>query len=82
MLPISSAIILSSCSGSGGGSAPSESPSPTPPSELPISGNYNAHLKNSETIVTTNNWTVTNDNSDSIEQKTLPNGWTIEVKYE
>lgn len=40
------------------------------------------HVRHGEIVVTANGWTVSNDNTDPIEQKTLSNGWMVEVKYE
>ena len=40
------------------------------------------HVKHGEVVTTANGWVVSNDNTDPIEQKTLANGWKVEVKYE
>lgn len=39
-------------------------------------------IKYGATVTTSNNWQVSNDNTDPVVQKTLSNGWTVEVKYE
>lgn len=40
------------------------------------------HVRHGEVVVTSNGWTVSNDNTDPVEQKILSNGWMVEVKYE
>lgn len=40
------------------------------------------HIKYGQAVTTSNNWEVAMDTTDPVEQKTLSNGWTVEVKYE
>lgn len=49
---------------------------------VPPSTNSTNHVKYGQTVTLGNGWQVSNDNTDPVEQKTLPNGWQIEVKYE
>lgn len=53
--------------------------------EQPVMSFENApanHVRHGEIVVTSNGWTVSSDNTDPVEQKTLSNGWMVEVKYE
>lgn len=72
-------LFLAACSGPGSdaGFAPGMA---TEPITLPATATNN--IKNGEIVRTSNGWTVSNDNTDPVEQKTLSNGWTVEVKYE
>lgn len=75
-----SVFILMGCKGAGfdSGFAPGAITHP-PPATTTTSTN---HVKYGQTVTTSNGWQVSNDNSDPVEQKTLSNGWTVEVKYE
>ena len=68
---------LESC-GAPSGNAPS-TPVPTPSPSTTV---YETFPKFGETKSTSLGWEVTADTSDSIETKTLANGWTIEVLHE
>lgn len=72
-------LFFAACSGPGAdaGFAPGMA---TEPITLPVTPTNN--IKNGEVVRTSNGWTVSNDNTDPVEQKTLSNGWTVEVKYE
>lgn len=73
-------LFLVACSGPGAdsGFAPGTAITPV---ELPTL-TPDSHVKYGEVVTTQNGWQVANDNTDPVEQKTLPNGWTVEVKYE
>lgn len=40
------------------------------------------HIKYGEVVHASNGWTVSSDYTDPVQQKTLSNRWTVEVKYE
>lgn len=79
---ISIALFIASCSGPGAESefAPGTILNPSPVTS-PVTSSTN-HVKYGESVTTTNGWNVSADTTDSVEKKTLPNGWTIEAKYE
>lgn len=73
-------LFLVACTDSGAdlGFAPSAAVQPV---TLPTTITTN-HVKYGEVVTTGNGWTVSNDNTDSVEQKTLASGWKVQVKYE
>lgn len=79
-LLIASVLFLVACSGPGSesGFAPGEAIKQV---TLPEATSTN-HIKYGELVNTSNGWRVSNDNTDPVEQKTLSNGWMVEVKYE
>ncbi len=52
------------------------------PDTLPTPASGGNYIKYGEAVTTSNGWVVNYDSADSIEHTNLPNGWTIEVKYE
>ena len=68
-------FLLQSCSGASNGFAPGAA---TVIPNSPLVSN----IKYGQIITLGNNWEVTIDNADFVENKVLPNGWTVEVKYE
>lgn len=76
-LPI---LFLVACTGPGAGLgfAPG---AVTNPVAMPTTTSKN-HIKYGEIVTTSNGWEVASDDTDPVEQKTLSNGWTVEVKYE
>ncbi|MES2800896.1 MAG: hypothetical protein V4654_00260 [Bdellovibrionota bacterium] len=74
-------LFLVACSGPGedSGFAPGVFTAPIASSPTTTA---TSSIKYGETVTTSNNWQVSNDSTDSVEQKTLSNGWTVEVKYE
>lgn len=75
-------LFISGCSGPGAETefAPGTILNPSPVTS-PVTSSTN-HVKYGETVTTTNGWNISADTTDPVEKKTLPNGWTIEVKYE
>lgn len=73
-------FLLAACTGPGAdsGFAPGAAIVPDPE---PTTSSTN-HPKYGEQITTANSWTVAADTTDPVEHKVLPNGWTVEVKYE
>lgn len=80
MILILPVLFLFACTGPGAetGFAPGASAPVVPPATTTTTN----HVKYGETVMTSNGWQVSNDNADPVEQKTLPNGWQVEVKYE
>jgi len=78
LLPI---LLLVACTGPGAesGFAPGAEIAPVVMAPTTTSTN---HIKYSQAVTTSNNWEVAMDTTDSVKQKTLANGWTVEVKYE
>lgn len=74
-------LFLVACTGPGASSGFAPGAAIIPVSATPTT-TATSSIKYGETITTTNNWQVSNDNSDLVEQKTLSNGWQVEVKYE
>ncbi len=68
-------FLLQSCSGASNGFAPGSIILIAPPTTIPS-------LKYGQIITSSNSWEVTIDNADFVENKVLPSGWMIEVKYE
>ena len=68
-------LFLQSCSGASNGFAPGAATVVTPPTTL-------SNIKYGQIITSSNNWEVTMDNADFVENKVLPSGWSVEVKYE
>lgn len=75
MIPI---FFLMACSGPGADSGFA----PGAAAVVPVTTTSSNHLKYGEMVTTSNGWQVAHDNTDPVEQKTLSNGWTVEVKYE
>lgn len=73
-------LFLAACSGPGAetGFAPGMV---TTPVTVPTTASTN-YIKYGEVVHTSNGWIVSNDNTDPVQEKTLSNGWTVEVKYE
>lgn len=67
-------FFLMSCSGASNGFAPGAATVVTPPTITPS-------IKYGQ-IASSGGWEVTTDNADFVENKVLPTGWTVEVKYE
>ena len=78
LLPI---LFLFACTGPGADSGFAPGAAIVPVSATPTT-TATSSIKYGETVTTSNNWQVSNDNTDPVEQKTLSNGWTVEVKYE
>lgn len=74
-------LFLVACSGPGADSGFAPGSAAVMPVTLPTTTSTN-HVKYGEVVITGNGWTVSNDNTDPVEQKTLANGWTVEIKYE
>ncbi len=60
--------------------APSD-PDPYFP-EIPDPQGNTSTIKYGQTITTMNGWKASLDTADFVQPQTLPNGWTVEVKYE
>lgn len=73
-------LFLAACTGPGSdsGFAPGTVSTPV---VTPTTTSTN-HIKYGEVVTTSNNSEVAMDATDPVEQKTLSNGWTVEVKYE
>lgn len=73
-------LFLVACTGpgTGAGFAPGKANTPV---VTPTTTSTN-HIKYGEVVTSSNNWKVAMDTTDPVEQKTLSNGWTMEVKYE
>ncbi len=67
-------LFLQSCSGASNGFAPGAATVVTAPSTI-------SNIKYGQ-IASSSGWEVTIDNADFVENKVLPSGWTVEVKYE
>ncbi len=67
-------LFLQSCSGASNGFAPGAATVITAPSTT-------SNIKYGQ-ISSSSGWEVTIDNADFVENKILPSGWTVEVKYE
>lgn len=67
-------VLLQSCSGASNGFAPGAA---TVITTSPTMSN----IKYGQ-IASSSGWEVTIDNADFVENKVLPSGWTVEVKYE
>ncbi len=71
-------VLAVACGGQTGGFAPvSILPEPV---KADIS--LQSTLKFGESAANTNNWEISLDTTDSVENITLANGWSMEVKYE
>lgn len=76
ILPI---LFLVACTGPGADSGFAPGLANAPPVTTTTASN---HIKYGEVVTTSNSWQVAMDTTDPVEQKTLSNGWTVEVKYE
>ncbi len=74
-------LFLVACTGPGADSGFAPGAVQAPVSATPTT-TAEGSVKYGETVTTSNNWQVSHDNADPVEQKTLSNGWTVEVKYE
>ena len=79
LLPI---LFLFACTGPGAESGFAPGGGLAAPVSATPTTTATSSIKYGQTITTSNNWQVSNDNTDPVEQKTLSNGWTVEVKYE
>jgi hypothetical protein len=71
---------LVGCGGQSGGIAPSHPNNNLP--TLVIDTADQSNFKYGETQTTSNQWEVSIDTTDPVENVTLSNGWNVEVKYE
>lgn len=78
LMPI---LFLVACTGPGSDSGFAPGAVVKPVSATPTT-TAEGSVKYGSTVTTSNNWQVSHDNADPVEQKTLSNGWTVEVKYE
>lgn len=73
-------VFMAACGGQSGGYAPGAPDSPVPPPVVDTSGD--SLFKYGQIITTAGGWEATLDTTDPVEEITLANGWTIEVKNE
>ncbi len=74
-------LLLVACTGPGAASGFAPGAVVAPVSATPTTTAQDS-VRYGEMIITSNNWQISHDNTDPVEQKTLSNGWTVEVKYE
>jgi hypothetical protein len=73
-------LFTTACGGQGSGYAPG---APQPPVTPPVVDTSGDHLfKYGQITTTSGGWEASYDSSDPVEEITLANGWTIEVKNE
>ena len=76
-----SLLVLTACGGQSGGFAPGGTPPVVvPPPVVDVSGDH--LFKYGQITTTTGGWEASIDTTDPVEEITLANGWTIEVKNE
>lgn len=80
ILVLFSILFLVACTGPGASSG--FAPGAAAPVVVEPTTTSTNHIKYGEVVTTSNNYEVSMDNADPVEQKTLANGWTVEVKYE
>lgn len=73
-------LFTTACGGQSGGFAPGAPAPPTIPPVVDTSGDY--FFKHGQIVTTSGGWEASFDSTDPIEEITLANGWTIEVKNE